>query len=63
MKSWANLGFDRHITYSKHSIVGEGCNYKFNNLFMCMVCDQVPASFNTFIFHLQPLPIMGLGYP
>jgi hypothetical protein len=28
----------------------------------CMVCDQVQASFNAPTPHLQPLPIMGLGY-
>jgi len=30
--------------------------------FRCMVCDQVEASFNAPTPHLQPLPIMGLGY-
>ncbi len=28
----------------------------------CVVCDQVQASFNAPTLHLQPLPIMGLGY-
>jgi hypothetical protein len=28
----------------------------------CMVCNRVRASFNALMPHLQPLPIMGLGY-
>jgi hypothetical protein len=28
----------------------------------CVVCDHVRASFNAPMPHLQPLPIMGLGY-
>jgi hypothetical protein len=28
----------------------------------CVVCDRVRASFNALMPHLQPLPIMGLGY-
>jgi len=28
----------------------------------CILCDQVWASFNAPTLHLQPLPIMGLGY-
>ncbi len=31
-------------------------------VFRCMVCDQIRASFNAPTPHLQPLPIMGLGY-
>jgi len=35
MKSWAILGFNKFIqSYFVHNIGGEGCNCKFNNLFI-----------------------------
>jgi len=58
IKSWAILGFD-----SKHNISDDGCYYKFNNKKnWCVMCNWMWASFNTPTLHLQPLPIMGLGY-
>jgi hypothetical protein len=38
MKSWAILGFNGHTICSKHHTGGEGCNYKFNNLFLNVWC-------------------------
>jgi hypothetical protein len=32
------LGFDGHIVCSKHNIGGEGCNCKFSNLFLGVLC-------------------------
>jgi hypothetical protein len=34
MKSWAILGFDILIFFSRHNIGGMICNYKFNSLFL-----------------------------
>jgi len=39
MRSWAILGSDKSIQiYSVHNIGGEGCNCKFNNLFIGVWC-------------------------
>ncbi len=38
MKSWAILGFDKPIIYSKHNICGKGCNYRFSSLFLDVWC-------------------------
>jgi hypothetical protein len=38
MKSWTTLGFDGYIICSKHNTSGEGCNCKFNNLFLGVWC-------------------------
>jgi hypothetical protein len=62
VKSWAILGFDGPTIYSMHNTGGMGCNYKFSNLFLGVVYDQIWASFNTPTPQLQPLLIMGLGY-
>jgi hypothetical protein len=35
---WAILGFTKLIDYSKHSINGEGYNYKFNSLCLGVWC-------------------------
>jgi hypothetical protein len=38
MKSWAILGSDGHIICFGSNIGGEGCNWKFNNLFLGAWC-------------------------
>ncbi len=52
MRSWVILGFDTHIVYSKHGIGGEGCNYKFNNLFLDVWC---VTKFMHRAMHLPPI--------
>jgi hypothetical protein len=62
MKSWAILGFNGHTICSKHNIVGKGCNYKFNNLFLNVWC---VTEFGNFSMHLRltynPYQLWGLG--
>ncbi len=52
-KSWSILEFDKHIVYSKQNIGDEGCNYKFNYLFlMCGVwlnMGIIQCTYNLFI--------------
>jgi hypothetical protein len=38
MRSWAILGFDIHTICSRQNIGNEGCNCKFNNLFLGVWC-------------------------
>jgi hypothetical protein len=38
MKNWAIMGSDEHTICSKPNIGGEGCNSKFNNLFLGVCC-------------------------
>ncbi len=50
MKSWAILGSNGHITFFRHSISGEGCNCKFNNLFLGVWC---VIEFKHLLIHLH----------
>lgn len=67
MKNWpilgpCILGFDKLIVYFIHNIGGMGCITISTIIFMiCVMCDQVWASFNAQTLHLQLLPII-LGY-
>jgi len=59
MKSWAILGSNKHTVCSKHNIGGEGCNYKFNNLFLSVWC---VTKFKHLSMHLHfTYQLWGLG--
>jgi hypothetical protein len=63
MRSWVILGSNKHVGCSKHNINGEGCKYKFNNLFLNVWC---ATEFGHHLMHLhliyKLLSIMGLSY-
>jgi hypothetical protein len=56
------MGFDEHIVCSQPSINGEGCNCKFNNLFLGVSC---VIKFEHLLMHLHftynPYQLWGLG--
>jgi hypothetical protein len=52
MKSWAILGFDKPIIYSKHNICGKGCNYRFNSLFLDVWCMSKCGGHSTHLYFI-----------
>jgi hypothetical protein len=62
MGSWAVLGSDGHTICSRHSISGDGCNCKFNILFLGVWC---VIEFGHLSIHLHltynPYQLWGLG--